>query len=350
VTGVGRARPAVEADPVVVPWTDGVAWDRFVAGAADSTLGHRWGWVEVVARTYGHPVFTIAAVRGDRVAGVLPLVLLRSRLFGTSLVSMPYLDCGGLCTDGDRAAERALLTAATELSELHGAPLELRHLTPKDVPLPASLDKVTLTLDLTGGEDAVWKRIRNARRSEVRKARRHGLTVTFAGPEAVDDFYRVWSVRMRDLGSPVHRRAFFTRFVATFDDDARVVLVQDGPAPVGAGIVLRHGNRVVLPFAASLRSHFPKAPNQILYWEAIRHAIATGASVFDMGRSTRGSGTYHAKWEWGAEPVQLYWHGAAPRSGQSRLDRMAWATRLWSRLPLPLTVAVGSRVRGGISR
>ena len=349
LVGLPSAPPASAASPVLT-WSDHESWDRFVRASADGTLGHLWAWRDVVSGTYRHQVFNLAAVRGGAIVGVLPLVLVRSRLFGRSLVSMPYLDYGGVCSNGDREAEVALVAAATELSARHAACLEMRQLHAKDLGMPATLDKVTMTLDVSGGEELAWSQIRSNRRGQVRKATRHGLTATVGGPEAVDAFYRVWAANMRDLGSPVHPRSFFDRVLSAFPGDARVVLVDDAGTPVGGGIVLRYGDRVVLPWSSSLRGSLAKGPNQLLYWEAIRHAISTGATTFDFGRSSVGAGTFDSKREWGAQPVQLYWHGSDGGESGSRLDRLAWATRVWRRLPLPVTVAVGSRVRGGISR
>ena len=171
------------APPVQVErWTNGAAWEQFVGGAHDANVGHRWAWLGIVSEVYGHRTFPLAAIRDGVLAGVLPLVLVRSRLFGRNLVSMPFLDSGGLCTDGDVASEQALAATAVELAGDHGAKLELRHVTDRRIGLPASLEKVTMTLDLGGGEDAVWRRIRSTRRGQVRKARRNGLEASWHGP------------------------------------------------------------------------------------------------------------------------------------------------------------------------
>ncbi|HET9556074.1 MAG TPA: GNAT family N-acetyltransferase, partial [Actinomycetota bacterium] len=281
------------APPVQVErWTNGAAWDQFVAGARDGNVGHRWAWMGIVSGVYRHRTFPLAAIRDGVVVGVLPLVLVRSRLFGRHLVSMPFLDSGGLCTDGDVASERALVATAVELADSHGAKLELRHLSDRQIGLPASLEKVTMTLDLRGGEDAVWRRMRSTRRGQVRKARRNGLEASWHGEEAVGQFYRVWAVNMRDLGSPAHRRAYFRRIAASFPDDARIVLVRDGSETIGAAMALVHGDRIVLPWVSSLRSSFARGPNQLLYWEAFRYGVERGCTVFDFGRSSRNSGTF----------------------------------------------------------
>ena len=157
---------------------------------------------------------------------------------------------------------------------------------------------------------------------------------------------------MRDLGSPVHRRRFFAAVSAHLGDDATYVLVRSEGRVVGAGLVLFHGNRAVLPWSSSVRAARALGPNQLLYWEVARIAIRRGCTVLDLGRSTPGSGTYEAKREWGSRPVQLCWHRAAGRAepvdGDEPGRRLAWATRLWTRLPVPVATVAGSAVRGGL--
>jgi FemAB-related protein (PEP-CTERM system-associated) len=368
MTASARQRPARVVPPPRDPasgacavhvreWTDAGSWEAFVLAAGDANVAHRWAWTQVVPQAYGHRVVPLAAVRDGRLVGVLPLVQVRSRVFGRALVSMPYLDSGGLCTDGDTEAGYALLAAALDLADDGGTRLELRHLGPRDIGLPASTHKVTMTVDLTGGEDAVWAGARPNRRGQVRKARRSGLEAVTCGADGLGDFYRVLAHNMRDLGSPVHRRRFFAAVSGELGADATYVLVRSGPDVVGAGLVLVHGRRAVLPWSSSLRAALALAPNQLLYWEVARYAIARGCTVLDLGRSSPGSGTFEAKREWGAGQVQLCWHrtggrqdgaGAEGEGGDDPGRRLAWATRLWSRLPVPVATAAGSAIRGGL--
>jgi serine/alanine adding enzyme len=347
-----------QVDPAVVPlrpeqatlvrtWSDGASWDAYVAAATDGTVAHRWAWLQIVDETYGHPTFALAAVRGGRLTGVLPLVLVRSHIFGRHLVSMPYLDCGGICSAGDAQAEAALLDAALLLAADLGAPLELRQRTPRPYALPVSTHKVAMTLELAGGEAAVWQRIKSNRRGQVRKAERNGLTADTARASGVNGLFSVLATNMRDLGSPVHRRSFFRNTVLGLGDDARVLLVRHDDRIVGAGLLLGHGDTMLLPFSSALRAAFSLGTNQFLYWEAVRHAIANGYSVFDFGRSSPDSGTFEAKREWAAQPVQLYWYGSAGDPAQISPSRQL-AVRAWQRLPVPLATAGGHLIRGGL--
>lgn len=329
-------------------WTDPAAWDDFVLRAPDGTMAHRWAWLGIAAAAYGHPVVPLAAVRGEKLAGVLPLVRMRSRIFGRHLVSMPYIDTGGLCTAGDRTAEAGLVSAAVRLAAAADAHLELRHTTDREIPLVPSLHKVTLLLDLSGGEQAVWKHLNKARQRQIRSARRAGLVASEHGPEALGEFHRIQAVNLRDLGSPVHSRAFFERVMDAFGEDARILLVRDGQRTIGAGLMLFQGTWAGVPWAAALRSTFSLHPTQLFYWEAIGLALARGCDVFDFGRSSPGSGPYVAKTYYGARPSQLYWHRLPGANDDRDVQRWQWATEVWRHLPVPVATTVGAAVRGGI--
>jgi FemAB-related protein (PEP-CTERM system-associated) len=346
-TGAGNGRAA--GNPVKVGvWTDPAAWDAFVLKAPDGTMAHRWAWLGIASETYGHRVVPLAATRSGVLAGVLPLVETRSLLFGRYLVSMPFVDTGGLCTAGDLAADEALAGAAIELARSSGAHLELRHTADRAIPLVPSLHKVTMVLSLSEGQDAVWQRLPGNRRTQVRKARKAGLTVSVHGREGLPDFCRILATNLRDLGSPMHRREFFRRIIDAFGEDARIMLVREGDTAIGAGLMLVQGSWAGMPWVGSLRSAFPRAPNQLLYWETLRHATARGCQVFDFGRSSPGAGTYEAKRQWGAEPVQLFWHRLPGEDSDGDVQRWHWGTEVWRRLPVPVASMIGAAVRGGL--
>src|SRR5207245_9031035 len=62
----------------------------------------------------------------------------------------------------------------------------------------------------------------------------------------------------------------------------------------------------------------------LLYWETLKAACADGVGRFDFGRSSRNSGTYRFKVQWGAREEPLYWY-TIPISSRPR-DRKS--TRL----------------------
>src|SRR5262249_6123374 len=96
------------------------AWDDFVARCPAATFFHLSGWQRVIARAFGHDTHYLFAEQDGAIRGVLPLVHIKSRLFGNSLISNAFCVYGGPATLDD-AARRALDQAATALRERLGA-------------------------------------------------------------------------------------------------------------------------------------------------------------------------------------------------------------------------------------
>jgi lipid II:glycine glycyltransferase (peptidoglycan interpeptide bridge formation enzyme) len=47
------------------------------------------------------------------------------------------------------------------------------------------------------------------------------------------------------------------------------------------------------------------AANDFKYWEVMRRAADRGCTIFDFGRSKKGTGPFAFKGNWGFEPTQL---------------------------------------------
>jgi FemAB-related protein (PEP-CTERM system-associated) len=335
---------------VISPEVD-KSWDRFVESHARATVAHLSAWGAIAREVYGHESLYLRAEEGGEIVGVLPLVLVASRLFGRRLVSMPFLDYGGVLCEPDRGVETSLVEAALRLTrERRAQGLGLRQLYPEPLPWPTTDDRVTMLLELTS-EEAVWKALPSERRNRVRKGDKHGLTAAWCGPEALDDFYRVFAVNMRDLGSPVHSRAFFRAMLAALPGTARVLLVRDrGTRVVGAAVCLFFRDTIMVPWVSSLREAFALCPNFVLYWEVIRFGCRQGYRMLDLGRSFRNAGTFEFKRQWGARPHTLPWVFIdAEPGGPPPVDRDAsryeLLVRAWKRLPVPVANAVGPWIR-----
>lgn len=251
--------------------------DEFVYRSPHASLSHLSCWQNIIARTYCHRTYYLMFRRDNEIQGVLPLIWL-GRFFRNVLCSMPFLDSGGILAL-DHTSGSALLAKAVGLRDAFKARyLELRH---KDAMEPVGTlrqDKADMVLDLSPGHDSLWQAIGPKVRNQVRKAMKSGLTTKLGGSEFLDDFYGVYAINMRDLGSPVHSAAFFANIFREFSGRARILIVCDGGKTVGALICLFYKDSVFVPWASSLRTYFPKCPNNILYWNAIQYSCENGCS------------------------------------------------------------------------
>jgi serine/alanine adding enzyme len=88
-----------------------------------------------------------------------------------------------------------------------------------------------------------------------------------------------------------------------------------------------------------------------LYWNILTFAAEQGYEFLDFGRSSRGSGTYEFKMQWGAVPNQLHWGYWLNRRASlpgARPVGMQVTSRMWRRLPVSLTNVLGPKLVGHI--
>ncbi len=339
-------------EPVSV--VDDARWDAYVDAHQESTAYHYSGWPRLLARAFGHEAVLLAATRGGAVIGVLPLVAMRSRLFGRFAVSLPYLNEAGLLAD-DPAVEHTLIDAAIHVAQVRGAEfLEIRHCRRHDRRLSERRHKVAMSLVLQPTVDEQWQALDRKIRNQVRKAEKNGVTVSSGGADLVQDFYGIFARNMHDLGTPVFSVRLFDEALATFPDRTRVFCARHGDhGPVAASIAHWRGGTIEVIWASALRESNGVSANVLLYWRMLQFAIEHQCATFEFGRCTPGEGPYHFKRQWGAEPRPLVWEYWTARPAididkSPRNPKYRAAVALWRHLPVRLTTYLGPRIVRGI--
>ncbi|MDZ7781377.1 MAG: FemAB family XrtA/PEP-CTERM system-associated protein [Gemmatimonadota bacterium] len=347
-TTIHASAPSSNGDPSlsVTPFSGSAAeWDAVVGTLEGSTFCHLAGWRPVMEDALGHEAWWWSAVdEAGACHGVLPLVRVKSLLFGDYLLSMPFLSYGGPI--GSEAARGALAEhAVAEAGRLGVDLLELRDRRPVPGELATSERKITVLKALPDSTDALWEDGLKAKvRSQVRKPMKEGLEAR-TGPDFVDAFYDIFAVTMRDLGTPVLPKRFFEALGEHLGEHLIYCVVEHEGTPVAAGCGFLWNGEFEITWAGALREYNRMAPNMLLYWALMEESVRRGADTFNFGRCTPGSGTHRFKKQWGTEDHPLPWaqwspDGVAatpnPESAKFRL-----ATQVWQKLPVGVTNAVG---------
>jgi FemAB-related protein (PEP-CTERM system-associated) len=311
-------------------------------------------WLAVLADGLRHTAYCVEATDGGRTCGLLPLAYVRSLLFGRFLVSLPYLNTGGVLADDPAVAGRLIDRAVALADALKVRYLELRHEQPVEHPALTErmTGKVHMRLALPGRADELWAALPAKVRNQVRKGQKSGLDVAWGGAELLPEFYAVFSRNMRDLGTPVYGRGLFRGVLRHFPQHAEFCVVRHEARPVAAALLL-HGLGVTeVPSASSLREYNLACANMLMYWHLLERAVRRGQAVFDFGRSSVDGNTFRFKKQWGAEPSPATWQYyvrkgsiAAVRPDNPRYGRMI---RIWQRLPVALTRLLGPPIVRGI--
>ena len=319
-------------------------WDTFVRSSAGWTAFHLHAWKPLLESLYAHECpYLVARSEAGSIVGVLPLVRVRSRVFGHYLVSMPFVNYGGPL--GSPEAVIALTDRAIALADAGKVRLlELRSRTALPIALTASHRKITVVLDLPTDVELLRKQIGSKLRSQIKRPEKEGVVIRF-GPDQVTPFFDVFSQHMRDLGTPAPPEAFFREIADRFGESAWFGCAWLGDRPVACGAGFRWGNEFEMTWASSLYEFNKLSPNMLLYWAFMERAINERLTLFNFGRCSPDSGTHRFKRQWGSRDEQLWWYQhttVGPASTPSPDDgAYAWGPRVWRHLPVSLTSRLG---------
>ena len=265
-------------------------WSALVSAGEGDAFRCDPRWLAALCQGLKHEPYVLAAVEDDRFVGVLPLALVKSLLFGRFLVSLPYVNSGGVVAENESVAA-ALIDRAVELAdELDVKYLELRH--EEERPHPALKHQVTskvhMRLALPDTPDELWSRFKPKVRNQVRKGERQGLTADWGGESLLADFYEVFSHNMRDLGTPVFGQELFRQILNEFQGGAELCVVRLANQPIAGALLIHVGDITEVPSASTLRQYNRTNANMFMYWNLLERAIERGSmcSISDAAART----------------------------------------------------------------
>lgn len=324
------------------------SYAAFVRAHPDATLFHSLAWCDAVADSFPHQPLHLIARRDEQVVGALPLFLVKSRLAGRIMVSVPYGVEGGILASDD-ATSAALLAWARDLAVEHrccAIELRSRHAAIPDSPVDDRY--VTFERELPDRAEDVPDWLPRKARAAARQGRdKHGLVADF-GDHLLPEVWKLYARSMRRLASITYPLRFLNRLCSATPHRHGVCVVRHQGRPVAGLVTFFFRNRVMPYFVGMTDDARRYSAANYLYFITTQRAVEAGFRIFDFGRTRRGNqGSFDFKRFHGFEPTPLAYQRisldskAAPRLCPTD-RRFALARRLWPLLPLRLTTWLGS--------
>lgn len=319
-------------------------WDNFVEQAPEASFFHLSGWKEVIERAFGHHTYYLYSEENGRISGILPLVHVRSKLFGNSLISTPFCVYGGIIyssKQGAAALENAACSLATELGVDY---LEMRNRSQKNPDWPTKSLYVTFRKEIAPDPEENFLAIPRKQRAMVRKGMSAGLECKV--DENIESFYDIYSTSVHSLGTPVFSKRYFRILKEVFGHDCEILIAQREGRPV-SGVMSFYFRDEVLPYYGGGTAEARRTKGyDFMYWDLMRRASERGTRIFDYGRSKVDTGSYRFKKHWGFSPEPLYYEyflvkaKVMPNLSPAN-PKYHYFIETWKRLPLPLTRFLG---------
>jgi len=320
-------------------------WDEFVENSSVATFFHKAGWKEVIEKSFGHKTYFLYFEKQGKITGILPLVHVKSLLFGNALSSCAFCVYGGVIADDDESY-KALDHKACELAEQLGVDhLEMRNRKQTTAERPYKELYVTFRKELEDDEEKNMLAIPRKQRAVIRKGIKAGLISEI--DQEIDRFYQAYSESVRNLGTPVFAKKYFAILKEVFKEQCEILTVIDKNGQLIASVMNFYFKDEVLPYYGGGTQYARSVQgNDFMYWEVMRRAVEKGIKVFDYGRSKEGTGSYRFKKHWGFEPKPLYYEFFLVKSDSipdiNPLNpKYQMFIAAWKRLPLSVSQVVG---------
>ncbi|MGJ8693927.1 MAG: FemAB family XrtA/PEP-CTERM system-associated protein [Thalassotalea sp.] len=320
-------------------------WDDYVKAHAEGTFFHLSGWQAVIENSFSHPCYFLYVESDKGITGVLPLVEVKSKLFGHALISTPFCVYGGALADDDsiaRLLEKEAVSLAESLSVDH---LELRYKTEQDNGMLLKQMHSSFGCELAEDDEKILASVKKKQRAVIRHSLKNELTSKVS--HQIDDFYQLLSESYRNLGTPIFTKKYFQNLVNVFGDDLDVMVIYDKDQQPSNSVMNFYFKEQVIPYYGGGNSdaRYHKSAD-FMYYKVMCNAKEKGATWYDFGRSKNDSGAYRYKKTWGMEPQPLFYYyhlvkatelpNLSPNNPKYKIF-----INMWQKLPLKISQIVG---------
>jgi len=322
-------------------------WDAFVDACQSATFFHRCGWRDVIQQAFRHKPRYMYAERNGRIEGILPLVHLRSLLFGNALISTPFCVYGGIAAATEEAHSALAEAARTLAEDLRVDYLEYRNRERRDSDMVSKDLYVTFRKPLFADPDANMQAIPRKQRAMVRKGIKAGLRSEV--DDGVDRFYAAYAESVRNLGTPVFGIRYFRLLKEAFGDRCDILTITKDGRLISSVLSFYFRDEVLPYYGGGVQEARQVKGNDFMYWELMRRSAERGVRAFDFGRSKVDSGSYGFKKNWGFEPEALHYQYHLVRAGElpdvsPRNPKYRLFIAAWKRLPVQVSKLLGPMV------
>jgi FemAB-related protein (PEP-CTERM system-associated) len=328
---------------------DAKRWDDYVDAHINGSFCHLWGWRNIIVNTIGHTShYLISTGANGSVNGLLPLVEMKSKLFGHTLTSTPFCMYGGALADSLEVQQELELEAIRIGKLLNVDWVELRYQTEQRHLTELAFTEKSVhsyfEKQIAEDDEAILAAIKKKQRAVVRHSLKNGLQVDIG--QDVDLLYEIYATSVRNLGTPVFSKSLFSALVDEFKDKVDILTVKKEDKALSSVMSFYYKDMVMPYYGGGLAEARAAKSNDNMYYALMCHASKKGKSVFDFGRSKNDSGAFKYKRTWGIEPAPLFHYYYLVNASElpnlsPNNPKYQKMISIWQRLPLWLSKLVG---------
>jgi len=281
-------------------------WKSFLQKVSSATIYHSPEWKKFLEKTFGYkPYYLFSVNESDEIAGMLPLMHVKSRLLGSRLSCMPFAHrCGYI---GDNVYKNNLIEAAVKIFN----DSNIRYLEIRDAVRDSEFKNInafsTYILELSGNVGEVWKRAdKGSVRWAIKKSQKNLSVDATKNIEDLKEFYELNCVTKKDKGVPCHTWKFFKNLFDILQDHISLYTARYKDEIIGGGIMDYFKENVLYAYGAANPDYLKLYPYNAFIWKSIEDACLKGYKYYDFGSTSYdNTGLANFKRKWGSVEHKL---------------------------------------------
>lgn len=278
-------------------------WKEFLNKPATSSIYHTPEWKKFLEKTFGfksHYFF----VKDDngKIAGLLPLFHIKSKLTGNRLCSVPFSHVCGIIGNEDILKEGINL-----FKELRVDTLEIRDFVNSGI-FQRQNSFSTYILELSPNPEQVWKKLdKGSVRWAIKKSHKMGTSVEITkNIEDIKKFYELNCITKKEIGVPCHPWNFFKNLFDIMGDHISLYVTRFNNEIIAGGIMEYFKDSVLYGYGAADPDYLGMHPYNAFIWKSIEDACKRGYRYYDFGRTSYDNpGLINFKKKWGTIEKRL---------------------------------------------
>jgi lipid II:glycine glycyltransferase (peptidoglycan interpeptide bridge formation enzyme) len=284
----------------------------------------------------------------------IPLILIKSRLFGKKNVSLPFVDVGGAFGEISEKKIKNLLENKGKETPIF---IKLNNYDKNFKKLSKFLtnegflekkEKHQYLIELKE-EEEMWKSFHKHTRNDIRKAKKSDLKLKkINSKKELKKFYNIYFREMSRFGTPCHSYRFFKNIMEIWGEDFLGFNCYKGEKAIASILSVSSDNESYLWFNVSTPKFRNMRPNDLLYWELIKILIDKGIKILDLGQidldkdrgRSRGLNKFKQKWLGRAyEKYNFAWRVST--GDYEKKENLKKFRILWSKIPSRISRLIG---------
>ncbi|MDP3989656.1 MAG: GNAT family N-acetyltransferase [archaeon] len=321
-------------------------------------LFHTPEFAEFISKAFFCRYVFCAALDNGEIKTILPIVEVKSKIFGNKIINSGYIEYGGFA--GDPVGVTPIINHLEKIYGQVNEYLEIRGSINNSNIFDDALSKnekiekrilyKRFVLPL-GSKEGIWKNIQKSKRKAINR----GLEQLNVRELTIDDlpaFYRLYSQNMRRFGSPPYSLNYFALFFKNIVEKGfgKIYCAYREGVLISALLGFTYQDRVHILISVSDPKYNEYRPSDAVHWKFIEYACNNGYKYFDFGRVREESGQFEYKRKWGPELLDLpsyfmLWKAKKIPIVDPQNTKYKIVTKVWKCLPLKVTIKIGPKLR-----